>query len=213
LSSHRRSSRLHGDQGATVAEFALILPFLAILVFGVIDYGNAYRQENILEVGVMSAARANSQMALSTHADYESLQSIAGTINNMKGVTLTKVIVWKANTANTPPAACLGRQFSAADLTVKGEPDSCNVYSPAQVNATSELTGFGRSLGAGTCRSVNWDWNWCPMSRVNDERIGGDHLGVYIEVVYQPLTRFVMQNGVTMSEQVIYRLEPPYFGS
>lgn len=40
----RRRSR--GDRGVALVEFALILPFLAVLVFGVIDLGRAYQFRN-----------------------------------------------------------------------------------------------------------------------------------------------------------------------
>ena len=208
MSTRPAPVRCAGDGGAAVAEFALMLPFLAMFVFGVIDFGNAYRQENLLEGGVMTAARTNTQLARNTSADFQTLRSISETFGNMKGVTLTKVIVWKANTSNNVPANCLNLPVIA---TANGIPGSCNVYSPAQVTSASEVTGFGRPLGATACTTSNWDTNWCPMGRVNADG-QGDYLGVYIEMTYAPLTKFAFTGTITMSEQVIYRLEPPYIG-
>ena len=36
------SPRLHGDDGAALMEFALVLPFLATVVFGALDLGRAF---------------------------------------------------------------------------------------------------------------------------------------------------------------------------
>jgi Flp pilus assembly protein TadG len=46
---HRRVGgrpRASGDGGAALVEFALVLPFLAILAFGTIDLGRAYQLRN-----------------------------------------------------------------------------------------------------------------------------------------------------------------------
>ena len=40
--------RAHGDRGTAVIELALLLPFLAILVFGTVDLGRAYQLKNRL---------------------------------------------------------------------------------------------------------------------------------------------------------------------
>ena len=40
--------RAQGDGGAALVEFALVLPFLAILVFGTVDLGRAYQLRNRL---------------------------------------------------------------------------------------------------------------------------------------------------------------------
>jgi Flp pilus assembly protein TadG len=47
------------DRGTALIEFALVLPLLAILVFGTIDIGRAYRLENRLK----NAAREGGRLA------------------------------------------------------------------------------------------------------------------------------------------------------
>ncbi|MCD9623535.1 TadE/TadG family type IV pilus assembly protein [Rhabdothermincola salaria] len=42
----RGGRRLRDDAGAVLVEFALLLPFLAVLVFGTIDLGRAYQLQN-----------------------------------------------------------------------------------------------------------------------------------------------------------------------
>lgn len=52
-----RQRRLRGDQGATIVEFALVLPLLALLIFGIIDFGITYNDYQALRSGVRDAAR------------------------------------------------------------------------------------------------------------------------------------------------------------
>jgi Flp pilus assembly protein TadG len=47
------------ERGTALVEFALVLPFLAMLVFGTIDFGRAYRLENRLK----NAAREGGRLA------------------------------------------------------------------------------------------------------------------------------------------------------
>ena len=56
----RSPARLRGDGDAGVAlvEFALILPFLAVLVFGVIDLGRAWQLQNRLSNAAREGAAA-----------------------------------------------------------------------------------------------------------------------------------------------------------
>jgi Flp pilus assembly protein TadG len=44
----RPAPRAGGDGGAALVEFALVLPFLAILIFGAIDLGRTYELKNTL---------------------------------------------------------------------------------------------------------------------------------------------------------------------
>lgn len=46
LDSRSGPGRRRGDAGAVLVEFALLLPFLAVLVFGTIDLGRAYQLRN-----------------------------------------------------------------------------------------------------------------------------------------------------------------------
>jgi Flp pilus assembly protein TadG len=207
--------RLSGDGGAVMLEFVLLVPFLSLITFGIIDLGYAYRQENVLEIGVSTAARTNTQMSKRRSADYEMLRSISATANSMTNMTLTKVIVWEANGSDTPPAACKSIVVSPTGLTAKGVANSCNVYSLAQVE-TAQPTGFPAGSSTNPTCAGAWDVNWCPVGTATGARINadgsGDYLGVYIEMVYTPLTRIVIPNGITVTEQAIYRLEPPFIG-
>jgi Flp pilus assembly protein TadG len=48
---------LDGEHGAVAVEFAIILPFLLVLVFGIIDFGHAYYMKHVLQNSCREGAR------------------------------------------------------------------------------------------------------------------------------------------------------------
>ncbi len=61
--SAKRSSRVDGDRGAAAVEFALVLPLLLLLIFGIVDFGRAWNMQLALtqaaREGVRSVALAD----------------------------------------------------------------------------------------------------------------------------------------------------------
>jgi len=55
----RNRSRSHGERGAAAVEFALILPLLVMLVFGIIQFSIAYNRQQ----GLHAAAREGARIA------------------------------------------------------------------------------------------------------------------------------------------------------
>ena len=53
----RRRLKTRGRKGSVIVEFALIVPFLFIIVFGVIDFSRAYSQLNAMNAGLREGAR------------------------------------------------------------------------------------------------------------------------------------------------------------
>jgi Flp pilus assembly protein TadG len=49
--------RLHGERGASVAEFALVCPFLFMILFGIIEFGWAFGQHLDVRHGAREGAR------------------------------------------------------------------------------------------------------------------------------------------------------------
>ena len=50
-------SRRRGDQGSAAVEFALVLPFLLLLLCGIIDFGRAYNARNTLSHAARESVR------------------------------------------------------------------------------------------------------------------------------------------------------------
>jgi Flp pilus assembly protein TadG len=186
--------RLGGDHGAAVAEFALLLPFFSLMVFGLLEFGNAYRRKSTLESVVASATRVDVQLGKDRMADAEALRSISSGLSSYSDLTIQRVVVWKANGATTGPLCVTGAGVSG----------SCNVYTAAQVADTSG-TGFAN---AASCTG-NWDVSWCPLNR-SDTDLAQDYVGVYIEVQYRAKTRVVTSQYLTLKAWSVMRIEPPF---
>jgi hypothetical protein len=192
------SPRLQGDGGAVFVEFALILPFIALFLMGMFEFGNGFRQKTQLEATVASAARVNVQIGSGRFADFETLRAVSSGLSGLPAGSLQRVVVWKATDDANGPKCTTGP--SVANV--------CNVYTAAQV-ADASGAGFpGGSSTSPTCPSSSWDAAWCPLNRSDTER-AQDYVGVYVEVQYRSLTRVVSLDNVRLTSWAVYRIEPP----
>src|SRR5579859_2402644 len=57
--------RLRSDSGSQLVELALVLPFLVVMVIGIVDFGGAYNQKHILTNAARDAARITVSTPLS----------------------------------------------------------------------------------------------------------------------------------------------------
>ena len=104
MSKSIRRHRLVARRGAVIVEFALVVPFLALIVFGVIDFSRAYGQMNALDSAIREGARYGSKWKNYAIGDYrtavkDKVQSYATTYG-FNGLDLTKVSVNTGGTNN-----------------------------------------------------------------------------------------------------------------
>ena len=124
--------RLVARRGAVIVEFALVVPFLALIVFGVIDFSRAYGQMNALDSAIREGARYGSKWKNYAIGDYrtavkDKVQSYATTYG-FNGLDLTKVSVNTGGinnefitvtvTAHPIPLATLSRFMPVPPLTL-----------------------------------------------------------------------------------------------
>ena len=108
-----------GDGGAALLEFAFAVPFLAVLVFGVIDLGRAYslqdRLTNMAREGGMYAQYFPAEVASQSSTDNCAAQSITtralGEDPSLTGVTITVTDV----TTSTVISGCNAQTIEAGD--------------------------------------------------------------------------------------------------
>jgi Flp pilus assembly protein TadG len=205
--------RLRGDEGTALVEFALVLPILIWLGVAMIEYGFAWRQEDLVESALLNAARTDAQQSKGRFADFEALQALGSSLSGLKRTSVDKIIIWNATsqTNNTPPTVCVNKTVSTNSAV--GDPTAqCSVYSAQQMN-TSQPVGF--PAGASTspsCPTGSWDINWCPTTRTNTEG-NGDWVGMWVQVSYTSFSGLIPNHLITMKKAAVYRLEPPYIGS
>jgi Flp pilus assembly protein TadG len=116
----RRKRRASGDHGAAAVEFALLLPFLALLVCGVIDLGRWYsawnETKNAAREGALYAqTHPNQQVATGTCVAPNNIPDRAKQelSKNASDTSFTVTITPKVNTCNplvpaVPSPSCTG---------------------------------------------------------------------------------------------------------
>ena len=196
----RRPSR-RGERGVALVEAAIILPFVVLLLIGVVEAGFAYNDGNILARATQQAARSDSRLAENLSADYEAIRSLEAGLSGLRASSIERVIVYDATTTgDTPPAACLAvaRPDDTSTRGVNAGAVRCNVYSATQVS-TDAPNRFG-------CGGGSWDSFFCPSSRSQDTP-NPDRIGVWVELNYDKLTK-VLPGSISLTRASVYQLEP-----
>jgi hypothetical protein len=211
--TRRQPPRAHGDQGAVLVEFALLAPVLVLFVVGVLDFGFAFWQANIIERSAANAARIGSSAGQNLTADESMVLSVGSTLNSTKRIELQRMVVYRSTTAGGGvPEDCM-IEPEDIDPGGDGEPGLCNVYSADMV---ADGTGFTVDDGGtpdpeddedDTCASDSWDRFWCPTTREVSRQVTPDYVGVWVEVEYTGLTGLI-PGTLTLDRYSVYLMEP-----
>lgn len=194
-----RRSKHRSDRGVALIEAAIVLPFLVLLVVGMIEAGFAFRDGNTLARATQQAARSSARLATNPVADYEALRALNTGLSSVTASSIERVIIYDAgDTGDRPPTSCLSLPRPDNTATVGlGGGVRCNVYSRTQVRSDQPAM-FGCSGG--------WDSNFCPASRTRT----GDtptKVGVWVELSYDKVTS-VLPGSMSLTRASVYQLEP-----
>jgi Flp pilus assembly protein TadG len=88
------SSRKTRDRGSTAVEFALVLPLLLLIVFGIIDFGRALNAQ----ITLTGAAREGVRLVALGYTDAAVQARVAAAAPSLNGITVTVA-------ASCPPGA------------------------------------------------------------------------------------------------------------
>jgi hypothetical protein len=163
---------------------------MLMLVFGIIEFGFAWRDKVTVETGARAGARTASNLGNNAQADYNALQTTISALSSIPTASIDLVVVFNANSSGTVPAACAG------GTSVSG---SCNVYAPSTFSLASSSFGCGASAP---------DRYWCPTSRVVSQAASPDYLGVYVKTHHSFITLMFGASGPTIQATAVLRLEP-----
>ncbi len=188
------------ERGAALVEFAILVPVLALIVFGTFEAGLAIQDTNVLSRSIQQAARTGSGLADGRAADYEALRSLDSSLSGLRATTVEKVIVYDAsvNADGSVPEACTDA-VRPDDLSVVIVADTCNVYSPTQLQ-TDDLARF-----SGSCAGA-WDRGFCPTTR-NRAGDNPDKLGIFVQMRYDSASAF-FPGTLTLDRSAVFQLEP-----
>lgn len=191
------------DRGAVLVEFALVAPVLVLLLLGVFEYGNAWKQVGAAERLVQQAGRTVSSQANSRFADYETLRAIDTSVANLRGFDVTRVVIYKATAADGKvPSACL----------TASQGGLCNRYVGSVLSSASMAAFPGGSSTNPTCAGGSADGAWCPVNRDRSSTTP-DRVGVHVTFSYTPVTGLLPGPSVEVKRYAVYQLEPCAQGS
>ncbi len=199
LLARRRAARARGDRGAALTEFVLIVPLLVLIMAGVLEFGMAWRDSMTVSNALRSGARVGSNAGRERSADYDILKSIEAAMREIPDTArVQRIVVYKANTSSSSPSAsCMAGTPSSSST------NPCNVYTGADMSRPA--SDFS---GTTSCGSTAPDRFWCPVSRQNQQALGADYLGVWMQVQYNYITHVFPGTGLTIKDRAIMRLEP-----
>lgn len=177
-----------------------MLPLFFMLVFGILEFGFAFRNYLTVANGTRDGARTGATAGNVASADRQVLQAIRSSTSAMPASQIEQIVIFRATgPQDEVPEACA----VAGSLGQKGE-RACNVYTPADFAlAASQFDCDGPGIAP--------DDNWCPADR--KVAVGGihgppDYLGVWIRVRYDYITGLFPGDGLVFEDTTVMRLEP-----
>jgi hypothetical protein len=189
----------HGcrERGATLVEFALVMPLLLLLAFGTAEMGLAWVSNNRVEGSVSTAARIAASSGSVVEADRSVLQSLRASLPQEQLNTLDRVIIFKpTNVDGGVPSGCIKPIGSGSQAGVTG---SCNTYAGATVRAP-----IPADLGT-------LDNAWAPSTRNDNLSDPPDYIGVWVRTIHGSKTGTFFDD-MTITKISIYRIQPDING-
>lgn len=185
----RRRRRGSGDEGAALIEAALILPFLVLLVFGIVELGFLFRSASVANTSTRSGARLAA-------SQYASATTSALQLNVVDNVALTVERDLSSRGSTDTPVQLWIYKSDANGFPLSGNLTTCT--SPCYVYTWSTATNpphFVRQSGSWTnpvvCGSVH------------------DSIGVYVRLTHAPIGFSNFLGNLTINERTVMLLEPP----
>jgi Flp pilus assembly protein TadG len=220
-----RPARFRGDRGAVIAEAAFIAPFFFTLIFGMLEFGGAFRDYLTTSNGTVAGARVAAIQGNNPAADWYILNQIKTATGAMPFSQINYVIIYKAkNTDTGPPSGCLSSSNGTGGTGKTATPPyvgACNKYS--QSDLTAAALGVGNTPPASPASNdwldgvvadqTKWpasDRDVLVTSATNPD--GPDYIGVYISTTHPWITG-LFGNSITLTSNTVIQLEPQKLSS
>jgi Flp pilus assembly protein TadG len=200
---HRSSQKR--ERGSVLVEAVLGFPLLALLMIGTLEFGMAWRDSTTVATALRTGARTAASLGNSGSADYYALQSLKAGLSGIPAGSITRIIIYNANSTNpqnpAPPTACLSMAAPGGQSTSGAQ---CNVYTAASLTLPS--TSFS-TTATGSCPASAVDRYFCPLTRDVSQASVTDYLGIYIQVRHDFVSR-MFGTSLTIKDKLIVQLEP-----
>jgi len=200
--------RLSGDRGSIIAEAALLTPFFVTLLFGMLEFGSAYRDYLTVSNASVAGARSAAVQANAPFADWYILRAVEGASAAMPSSQINYVVIYHATASSTGPTASCKLASSAG--TGSTYVDACNRFSPTDLAA----------VGSGTTPPVAWTTSpptnttyWASVNRyVLLTAPGPDYIGIYVNASHPWITG-LFGSTLTLTSNTVAQIEPQKLNS
>ena len=171
------------ERGSVVIEFAIVLPLLITITFGIIEYSSAYHDSAIAADATRAGGRVGSALATDPSYTTSIVQSVDATLSTVPADAPQELWIYKAN--------------------ANGYPGSGNNFSTCAANCIRYL--WSPSAKAfDTTRPSGGGW---PASSQQVCTQPFDELGVYLKMNHNFVTGLFGAN-ITLTSHAVFRLEP-----
>jgi hypothetical protein len=191
------------DDGVSLIELVLVLPFLLLLVFGSVEGGAALVAGDRVAGATARAARVGAVGGSRLEADRDLLVALRAGLPAEELSRLDRVVVYKPTGADGGvPAGCIKPPGDPSEVGNA----ACNTYTGETVrNAMAgSMLGFG---GGPTAK----DGGWPPATRRDTLSAGPDYLGVWVRTVHHGVLGVVVHE-VAITRRSVVRIQPDLAG-
>jgi Flp pilus assembly protein TadG len=178
-----RAARRPDETGAVLLEFAIILPLLVTLTFGIVEFSSAYHDAAVVADAARSGGRVGSASATKSGYTTEVVNAVDAALQSLPADAPQELWIYKANGNGYPGT---GTGFSSCAT-------SCIRY---VWNSAAQAFDTGSPQGAGWSASTH---------QVCTEPF--DEIGVYVKIKHTFVTG-LFGTGLTLTDHSVFRFEP-----
>jgi Flp pilus assembly protein TadG len=113
MEARRRIGSRHGDRGQSLVEFVLVLPILLVIIFGIIEFANAWRTSQIITNTAREVARQAILPSSTQQAAHDTAVSrLNGSGLNASKATITLNLCSGSGCTGKPDQVTIGYPYS-----------------------------------------------------------------------------------------------------
>jgi hypothetical protein len=168
------------ERGAVAVEFALLLPILVVLTFGIIEFSSAFHDSSMVSDAARAGARVGSTQATNPAFTTSVVQAVNAALTTAPATAPQELWIYKANAAGYPGS---GTGFSSCS-------SSCIKYTWS--SGAHAFTGSSGSWAASSHQVCKQPY---------------DEIGVYVKLDHPFVTK-LFGSSVTLTDHAVFRFEP-----
>lgn len=173
--------RVGHERGAVLVEAAIVMPVLVLLLFGILEWGLAFKTTLTVSSATRSGARTGSAMPRQSNYDTAVREAVETSLDAMSGNAVPlELWIYKAGT--------------------NGKPEGYSSFSGCQPTLCHRYTWNGTQFVA----QSGYSW---PATAQDACAGGADEIGVYVKVRHQFVSGMFGDSRV-LTDHTVMRLEP-----